>query len=79
MTTDHPTVNPRHSPSDFWQQITGEPRTTYEKIPLLTSANWRGDYPLIAGASAWFLAHSQYSHDLRKGKVEREFELLKAI
>lgn len=48
-------------------------------LEIIDSAVKIGLGALIAGASAWFLARGQYSHDLRKGKVEREFELLKEI
>lgn len=48
-------------------------------LEIIDSAVKIGLGALIAGASAWFLARGQYSHDLRKNKVSREFELLKDI
>lgn len=48
-------------------------------LEIIDSAVKIGLGALIAGASAWLLARGQYSHDLRKGKVSREFELLKDI
>ena len=48
-------------------------------LEIIDSAVKIGLGALIAGASAWALARGQYSHDLRKSKVAREFELLKDI
>lgn len=48
-------------------------------LEIVDSAVKIGLGALIAGASAWVLARGQYSHDLRKSKVSREFELLKDI
>lgn len=48
-------------------------------LEIMDSAVKIGLGALIAGASAWMLARGQYSHDLRKSKVTREFELLKDI
>lgn len=48
-------------------------------IEIVDSAVKIGLGALIASASALLLARSQYSHDLRKSKVSREFDLLKDI
>jgi len=48
-------------------------------LEIVDSAVKIGLGALIAGASGWLLAKTQYSHELHKGKVQREFDLLKDI
>jgi hypothetical protein len=48
-------------------------------LEIVDSAVKIGLGALIAGGSGWLLARGQYSHELRKTKVSREFELLKDI
>lgn len=48
-------------------------------LEIIDSAVKIGLGAVIAGASTWLLARGQYTHDLRKYKVSREFELLKDV